>query len=459
MRTAICPGSFDPVTNGHIDVIERASKLFDEVYVVAMTNYRKVGSMTFTEEERVELLKKSTNHLSNVKVDTFSGLLADYATAHDIHIIVKGLRAVSDFENEFQQSIANRHINEDLETVFLPCSADNMYLSSSFVKQLGQLGGDISDFDHKKIKEGITIMAQIEDYLDEIEELLESGRGSAFSGKTSVDADAIKTVIEDMRLDIPEEIKQAKILATERREIINRANQEADRIVEDAKSRSREYLTAAEMRVKELTEKASKSSEKELKDAHAGAQKILEEARAQADGLIARENIVKEAKTTAETLNAEAEKYLSEAKAGAAKLTADTEESTTTLVAETQAKVDAMLAEAKAQADAMVAEANEKAAAIGAEAQRNAERTIQDADYTAQTKMEAANKWAVDLKASVGSYITNLVNETEYRVAKSLNEVHQLQANINQSSLENGNQRNVRSNQNAVTAAQQKNKR
>ena len=286
-------------------------------------------------------------------------------------------------------------------------------------------------------------MAQIEDYLDEIEELLESGRGSAFSGKTSVDADAIKTVIEDMRLDIPEEIKQAKILATERREIINRANQEADRIVEDAKSRSREYLTAAEMRVKELTEKASKSSEKELKDAHAGAQKILEEARAQADGLIARENIVKEAKTTAETLNAEAEKYLSEAKAGAAKLTADTEESTTTLVAETQAKVDA----------------NEKAAAIGAEAQRNAERTIQDADYTAQTKMEAANKWAVDLKASVGSYITNLVNETEYRVAKSLNEVHQLQANINQSSLENGGQRNVRSNQNAVTAAQQKNKR
>ncbi|MBQ5580874.1 MAG: hypothetical protein IIT43_06420, partial [Clostridia bacterium] len=168
---------------------------------------------------------------------------------------------------------------------------------------------------------------------------------------------------------------------------------------------------------------------------------------------------VKEAKTTAETLNAEAEKYLSDAKEGAAKLTAETEESTTTLVAETQAKVDAMLAEAKAQADAMVEEANEKAAAIGAEAQRNAERTIQDADYTAQTKMEAANKWAVDLKASVGSYITNLVNETEYRVAKSLNEVHQLQANINQSSLENGNQRNVRSNQNAVTAAQQKNKR
>ena len=98
----------------------------------------------------------------------------------------------------------------------------------------------------------------------------------------------------------------------------------------------------------------------------------------------------------------------------------------------------------------------QQAANIAAEAQRNAERTIQDADYTAQTKMEAANKWAVDLKASVGTYITNLVNETEYRVAKSLNEVHQLQANINQSSLEGNNSRNVRSSQNAVTAAQKK---
>lgn len=146
MKTAICPGSFDPVTNGHVDVIERASKLFDEVYVVVMTNYQKIGSMTFSEEERVGLLQKSIAHLPNVRVDTYGGLLADYAAEHDIHIVVKGLRAVSDFENEFQQSIANKHINESLETVFLPCSEDHMFLSSSLVKQIGQLGGDISDF-------------------------------------------------------------------------------------------------------------------------------------------------------------------------------------------------------------------------------------------------------------------------------------------------------------------------
>lgn len=156
MKKAICPGSFDPVTNGHLDVIERASKLFDEVHVVVMTNYRKVGSMTFTEEERVTLIQKSISHLDNVVVDTYSGLLADYALEHDIHIVVKGLRAVSDFENEFQQSIANKHINNSLETVFLPCSQDHMFLSSSLVKQIGQLGGDIRAFVPEAVGDDIT---------------------------------------------------------------------------------------------------------------------------------------------------------------------------------------------------------------------------------------------------------------------------------------------------------------
>ncbi|MBE6735807.1 MAG: pantetheine-phosphate adenylyltransferase [Clostridia bacterium] len=155
MKTAICPGSFDPVTNGHLDVIERASKIFDEVYVVVMTNYQKIGSTTFTEAERVDLIERSIGHLPNVRVDTYSGLLADYAAEHDIHIIVKGLRAVSDFENEFQQSIANKHINNSLETVFLPSSENHMFLSSSFIKQIGQLGGDISDFVPEPVRDDI----------------------------------------------------------------------------------------------------------------------------------------------------------------------------------------------------------------------------------------------------------------------------------------------------------------
>lgn len=146
MPNAICPGSFDPVTNGHLDVIERASALFDHVTVVVMTNYRKAGFHTFTAEERKELIEKSITHLPNVEVDISDGLLAEYAREHNITVVVKGLRAVTDFEDEFQQAIANQHMNPELETVFLPCSQQNMFLSSSLVKQIGTLGGDITEF-------------------------------------------------------------------------------------------------------------------------------------------------------------------------------------------------------------------------------------------------------------------------------------------------------------------------
>lgn len=146
MIKAICPGSFDPVTNGHLDIIERASALFDEVVVVAMTNYKKQGQYAFSAEERVELLKKATSHIPNVTVDTYDGLLATYCKDHDIKVVVKGLRALSDFDSEFQQALANSHLNDELETVFITTRAENMFLSSSLVRQLGEYGGDISDF-------------------------------------------------------------------------------------------------------------------------------------------------------------------------------------------------------------------------------------------------------------------------------------------------------------------------
>lgn len=146
MHTAICPGSFDPITNGHLDVIERAARLFDEVVVVVMTNYRKKGNMTFSEEERAEFIRKSVSHIPNVKVDIHSGLLADYAKSNDISVVVKGLRAVSDFEDEFQQALSNKRLCDGLETVFVVTKEENMFLSSSLVRQVGELGGDISDF-------------------------------------------------------------------------------------------------------------------------------------------------------------------------------------------------------------------------------------------------------------------------------------------------------------------------
>lgn len=146
MKIAVCPGSFDPVTIGHLDIITRASKLFDRVIVVVMSNAAK--SPLFTQVERMELLQRTifAAGIENVTVDCYDGLLADYVRQRNATAIVKGLRAMSDFEYEFQMALTNRKIYPEAETVFLTTAAENMYLSSSLVKQVAQLGGDISDF-------------------------------------------------------------------------------------------------------------------------------------------------------------------------------------------------------------------------------------------------------------------------------------------------------------------------
>ena len=127
IRTAICPGSFDPVTMGHLDIISRACKIFDRIIVAVPVNPQKHFSFS-------------------VEIDRVTGLLADYAMEKGAMVVVKGLRAVSDFEYEFQQALANKKLNPHLETMFLPTSSDNMFLSSSVVKQIAGFGGDISHF-------------------------------------------------------------------------------------------------------------------------------------------------------------------------------------------------------------------------------------------------------------------------------------------------------------------------
>ena len=144
MKIAICPGSFDPVTKGHVDILERSSKLFDKVIAVVLVNPAK--KPTFTTEERVELIKRVTSHIPNIEVDSFAGLVADYAEMKNAHTLIKGLRAVSDFEYEFQMALANKMLYDGADTVFLTTSGENMYLSSSLVKQIASFGGDISNF-------------------------------------------------------------------------------------------------------------------------------------------------------------------------------------------------------------------------------------------------------------------------------------------------------------------------
>jgi pantetheine-phosphate adenylyltransferase len=154
MKLAICPGSFDPVTYGHLDIINRAAKMFDRVIVVVMENPRKAKSV-FSAAERVEMLLRCTKNLSNVVVDVHDGLLASYAGEKGAVAIVKGLRAVSDFEYEFQQALANKQLNPQVETVFVATSAQNMFLTSSVVKEVCYFGGDVSAFVPPEILEDI----------------------------------------------------------------------------------------------------------------------------------------------------------------------------------------------------------------------------------------------------------------------------------------------------------------
>ena len=143
MRRAVCPGSFDPVTNGHIDIVSRASQLFDEVIVAIGVNKAKASARLFTAEERIEMLEKACADFPNVSVAGFEGLLTTFCEQNDIRAIVKGLRAVSDFDYELQMAQMNSSL-VDVETVFIPCSPEWSFLASSLVKEVATFGGDVS---------------------------------------------------------------------------------------------------------------------------------------------------------------------------------------------------------------------------------------------------------------------------------------------------------------------------
>lgn len=144
-KTVICPGSFDPLTIGHLDIIKRSSRLFEKVIVVVMRNYNK-NEGSFTVEERMDFIRRCTEDLPNVCVDSYTGLLADYAREKGASAVVKGLRAISDYDDEFRQALTNQKLNSELETLFMITSSEYMFLSSSVVKQVCALGGDVSKF-------------------------------------------------------------------------------------------------------------------------------------------------------------------------------------------------------------------------------------------------------------------------------------------------------------------------
>ena len=142
MRTAICPGSFDPITLGHLNIIRRASNIFDKVVVCVMLNSTKKDPM-FTVEEKVEMVRRAVARYPNVEVETASGLLAEYAKRHEGAVLIKGLRAASDFDYEFQMDMINKKINPDLETMFLTADQKYTFLSSTIVREMARYGADL----------------------------------------------------------------------------------------------------------------------------------------------------------------------------------------------------------------------------------------------------------------------------------------------------------------------------
>lgn len=153
MKTAIYPGSFDPVTLGHLNIIKRAANAFDKVIVCVMVNSEKNGGL-FTPEERLDLLRRSIQ-VENVEVDLYRGLVAEYAKAKGARVLVKGLRAVSDYEQEVQMAMINSKLNPDLDTVFFPSSEKYTYLSSSVAKEMARYNADLSEFLPREILEDV----------------------------------------------------------------------------------------------------------------------------------------------------------------------------------------------------------------------------------------------------------------------------------------------------------------
>lgn len=150
MRLAVYPGSFDPVTNGHIDILEKTSKIFDKIIVAVVHNVSKKA--LFTLDERVELIRESTKHLDNIEVECFSGLLANYLRDRNACAIIRGLRTVADFEYEMHMAMINKRLIPDVDTIFIMSDSSNIFVSSSIIKEAALLGGDVGELVPEEVK-------------------------------------------------------------------------------------------------------------------------------------------------------------------------------------------------------------------------------------------------------------------------------------------------------------------
>ena len=217
-RKAIFAGSFDPITNGHLDIICRASKLFDELQIGVLYNPNKKGLFNF--DERVELIKSCTKHLKNIKIVSFNGLLVDYCKDNGIDTLVRGIRTGADIEYELQMAHMNKELNPDIETIILPTTPKYSFVSSSLVKEVLTFNGDIKNLVpdivleelKKKNNRGNNKMyvdLEMMELFEELEAMIKNASSIPFSHKSGIDKEEVLGIIGEIKAMIPEEVKQA----------------------------------------------------------------------------------------------------------------------------------------------------------------------------------------------------------------------------------------------------------
>ena len=284
----IYPGSFDPLTLGHIDIIKRLSKMFDEVVVAVLINEHKKS--VFSLEEREAIIKEQMlkDEIDNVSISSFDGLLVNFAKENDIKIVARGLREVTDYEYEKNIAMFNSKLMDGLETIFLLGDPNYSLISSSGVREGAAFKGDVSSFVSKEVEERIKekfqywgdVMAdnKLISLINEMEDVMDESSSVPFSRKVSVDPDEIYELLNEMKDALPEEIKQAQWVTDEK-----------DRIIAEAKSEADSRLNEAENEINNIKEQARNKfrqlvSENEItREARNEAERIIEEANIEAD--------------------------------------------------------------------------------------------------------------------------------------------------------------------------------
>ena len=229
-RIAVCPGSYDPITNGHLDVIKRAAGMFDEVVVAIVNHPVRKGGTLFSTEERLSFIEEATADIPNVRSASFDVLIVEFAHRIGARAIVKGLRAISDFEYEMEMNQLNRMQAPEIDTLYLMASPQYSFLSSSGVKELAMFDGKIDDLVH-------------------------NAKPVPLTDQVRVDKEEIYDILDQMRATIPEEIKQARWIVKERQEMLAEAKREAERIVKEARERQTQLVSD-----QEVTKQAERAS-------------------------------------------------------------------------------------------------------------------------------------------------------------------------------------------------------